>query len=111
MKIELLGTGSAEGWPGLFCSCEACRRARQLGGKNLRTRSSALIDDQIKIDLPPDTLHHVLTQGLDMTKIPYLLFTHGHDDHFAVRELQYLSWMFVSEPIRNPLQVFGSPDI
>lgn len=110
MEIKLLGTASAEGLPGLFCACEVCRRARELGGKNLRTRSSALIGGEIKIDLPPDTLHHVLAQGLDLTTTPYLLFTHAHDDHFAVRELQYLSWMFVPQPITKPLHVFGPRD-
>src|SRR2546423_13651603 len=104
MRIKLLGTGAAEGWPGLFCRCEICRPSRELGGKTLRSRSSALIDGVLKIDLPADTLHHVLTQRLDMTKAETLLFTHGHDDHFAVRELQYMPWMFVPQPITPTLQ-------
>src|SRR2546425_1124013 len=99
MEITLLGTGAAEGCPGLFCDCNICRRSRELGGKNLRSRSSALIDKTLKIDLAPDTFHHVLTHGLDLTAVEYLLFTHAHDDHFAVQELQYMSWMFVPKPI------------
>ena len=83
MEIKLLGTGSAEGWPGLFCRCDICRRSRELGGKHLRTRTSALIDGVVKIDLPPDTLQHIHTQGLDMTKVEFLIFTHAHDDHLA----------------------------
>lgn len=111
MHIKLLGTASAEGWPGMFCPCDICRRSREVGGKNLRSRSSALIDGVLKIDFPPDTQHHVLTQNLDLTQIKYLLFTHGHDDHFAVRELQYMSWMFVPEPARTPLQVLAPQDV
>jgi len=110
MEIKLLGTSSAEGWPGMFCACDVCRRSRQIGGKNLRTRSSALIDGVIKIDFPPDTLHHILTQGLDLTQVRYLLFTHAHDDHFAVRELQYLSWMFVPNPLTAPLNIIAPLD-
>lgn len=107
MEIKLLGTGSAEGWPGLFCACEVCQRSRKIGGKNLRTRSSALIDGALKIDFPSDTLHHVIVHGLDLTQVRYLLFTHAHDDHFAVRELQYLSWMFVPYAITTPLRVLA----
>src|SRR5690606_25207841 len=59
MNIHFLGTSSSEGWPALFCWCKDCWRARELGGANLRTRSSVHIDDVIKIDFPPDTLHHV----------------------------------------------------
>ena len=110
MEIKLLGTASAEGWPGMFCACEVCQRSRQVGGKNLRTRSSALIDGVVKIDFPPDTLHHILTQGLDLTKIEHLLFTHAHHDHFAIQDLQYMSWMFVPQPISTPLNIWGPLD-
>lgn len=107
MEIRLLGTGSAEGWPGMFCDCPVCRQSRVMGGKNLRSRSSALIDGGLKIDLPPDTQHHVLTQNLDMSGIKHLLFTHGHDDHCAGYELQYLSWMFVPQPVTTPLNILA----
>lgn len=107
MEIKLLGTSSAEGWPGLFCECDVCRRSRKIGGKDLRSRASALIDGALKIDLPPDTLHHALTQGLDLTCVKHLLFTHGHDDHCAGYELQYMSWMFVPGPIAEPLHILA----
>ncbi len=85
-------------------------RSRALRGKNLRSRSSALIDGTLKIDLSSDTLHHVLTQGLDMTRVDRLLVTHAHHDHFAVRELQYASWMFVPQSNGWRLQVLCPPD-
>ena len=56
MKIQILGTAAAEGWPALFCNCEACRRAREKGGKNIRTRAGTLIDDQLLIDFSADTI-------------------------------------------------------
>jgi phosphoribosyl 1,2-cyclic phosphate phosphodiesterase len=110
MRIKLLGTGSAEGLPALFCSCQICGAARKTGGKNHRTRASALIDDAFKVDLPPDTMHHVLAQGLDLPKIRCLFITHTHDDHFALQELQYMSWMFVTEEWTRKLPVYGPPD-
>lgn len=111
MKITLLGTSGAEGWPGLFCRCEACGKARKLGGKNLRTRNSALIDDVLKIDFPPDTLHHVIRYNLDLRCMRALLFTHAHDDHFSAAELQYRGPYFVPTPIADRLPIYGPADV
>jgi phosphoribosyl 1,2-cyclic phosphate phosphodiesterase len=111
MKVTLLGTSAAEGWPGLFCRCEACDKARKLGGKNIRTRSSALIDDTLKIDFPPDTLHHSIRYNLDLRGMTALLFTHAHDDHFSAPELQYLGEHFVPTPISEILPVYGPIDV
>lgn len=111
MKITLLGTSAAEGWPGLFCRCEACGKARTLGGKNIRTRHSTLVDDVIKVDFPPDTLHHVIRHGLDLRSLRALLFTHAHDDHFSAPELQYRGTYFTPSPILDPLPVYGPVDV
>jgi phosphoribosyl 1,2-cyclic phosphate phosphodiesterase len=108
MEVKLLGTGSAEGWPGLFCPCDVCKRSREVGGKNFRTRTSALLDGVVKIDLPPDTLQHLHLRGLDMTSLEFLVFTHAHDDHLASQELQYLDWMFVPERLIKPMTILGS---
>lgn len=83
MKITYYGTGAAEGWPALFCRCESCEKARALGGRNIRTRSQALIDEGVLLDFPPDTYMHVLHGGLDLTRVHTLLITHTHFDHFA----------------------------
>jgi phosphoribosyl 1,2-cyclic phosphate phosphodiesterase len=111
MKIQLLGTSAAEGWPALFCNCSACAKARRLGGKNLRTRASLLIDDVLKIELPPDTLHHVLHWGLDFSKLTHLFITHSHKDHFAVDELLYLGPDFAKRKNLNPLRVYGNSNV
>lgn len=60
MKIRYLGTAAAEGWPALFCSCPICTQARERGGKNLRTRTQAVLDGELLIDFPPDTYCHAL---------------------------------------------------
>lgn len=81
------------------------------GGSDRRTRSSVLIDNVIKIDMPPDTLAHVHQYPqIDLGNLQHLLFTHSHDDHFAVRELQYLSPIFA--PTRpEPLNVYATSEI
>lgn len=42
MKITYYGTAAGEAWPGVFCRCELCEKARALGGRNIRTRSRAV---------------------------------------------------------------------
>lgn len=87
MKLQYLGTAAAEGWPAVFCNCEACNEARRLGGKNIRTRSQALINSDLLIDFPCDTYHHVLREGFDLSAVRHLLVTHSHTDHFYPAEL------------------------
>ena len=43
MNIQYLGTAAAEGWPAPFCACPVCSYARAARGRNLRTRTQALI--------------------------------------------------------------------
>lgn len=82
MKITYYGTSASEAWPALFCSCQACRLARKLGGKNIRSRSQALVDTSLLIDFPPDTSYHVQHLNLDLQPVRTLLLTHSHHDHF-----------------------------
>lgn len=87
MKIKYFGTSAAEGIPGLFCNCSICTQAKEKGGRNIRTRSQALINDKILIDLPPDTLYHVQHLGLELHKIKHLFITHAHSDHLLASDL------------------------
>ena len=82
MEIQYLGTAAAEGLPALFCDCETCRRARDIGGKEVRTRTQSLVDGKILLDFPPDTYAHALRHSLRLGQIQHLLVTHSHMDHF-----------------------------
>ena len=81
MKIRYLGTAAAEGFPGLFCACENCKKAWRLGGRNIRSRSQAIVDDSLLIDFPADTFMHTVRYGIDLTSISHCLITHSHMDH------------------------------
>ena len=87
MKLKYLGTAASEGFPAVFCNCEYCKKARALGGKNIRTRSQALINDDLLIDLPADSFSHFLNNGIEGDSIKYLLITHAHSDHFYEKDL------------------------
>ena len=87
MKVKFLGTIAAEGGPALFCNCAYCKEAQRRGGKDIRTRSQILINDDMLVDFPADTYMHKLQYNIDMSKIKYLLITHSHHDHFYPQDL------------------------
>ena len=87
MKLQFLGTAAAEGFPAVFCNCKFCQEAKALGGKNIRTRSQAIINDDLLLDFPADTYHHFLQNNIDGDKIKYLFVTHSHADHLYVDDL------------------------
>lgn len=82
MKIQVLGTAAATSMPLAFCNCDVCKQSRKLGGKNIRKRSSIVINDELLIDLGPDVINACNTYGVDAGQIKYLLQTHSHSDHF-----------------------------
>ena len=87
MKLKYYGTGAGYGLPEVFCDCRICRHARENGGKNIRTRSMALLDGQLAIDLSVDTFHHCAFAGLDMRRVKHVLVTHSHHDPFFTSDL------------------------
>ena len=108
MKLTYLGTAAAEGFPAVFCNCQFCNEARRLGGKNIRTRSQSLINDDMLIDLPPDTYWHFINNGIEGDRIKYLLITHAHQDHFYPSELEMRNGAFAHDMRAPVLRVFGS---
>lgn len=109
MRIRILGSAAAEGWPAVFCGCDTCARARAAGGKDLRSRASVQIDDVLKIDLPPDTYYHSIRFGLDLARLRHLFFTHSHEDHFALDQMAYLRPPFAHN--NTPVKVYGNPTV
>jgi len=88
MHLKYFGTAAAEGIPGMFCTCPVCMESKRLGGKNIRTRSQALVDGRLLIDFPPDTYDHMLRYGLDLPSIKTLLLTHAHQDHLYAQDFE-----------------------
>lgn len=89
MRVRLLGTGAAEGIPAWYSGSRVSEHARKHGGRDVRTRCGAIVDGVIKLDLPPDSLAQMHRDGLDARDWLALIFTHSHDDHFAIDEIQY----------------------
>ncbi|MDR2535006.1 MAG: hypothetical protein LBD29_03120 [Treponema sp.] len=110
MKLLYLGTAAAEGIPGVFCSCSICRTAREKKGKDIRTRSQALVDGKILFDFPPDTYAHYIASGFtdfDLPAIRRLFITHSHQDHFYLQDLHLRKPIFTHPPIEI-LHIYGN---
>ncbi len=108
LKFRYLGTAAAEGWPAMFCECDHCKRAVKSGGRNIRTRSQAVIDEKLLIDFPADTYMHVLNFGLDLTKIHSCIITHNHSDHFYPADFEMRRKGFAHLSCERPLNVYGT---
>ena len=112
MKIKYLGTAAAEGLPGIYCECANCKKARKLGGKNIRSRSQALIDGKLLIDFPCDTYWHFVQNGISLTSVRNVLITHIHSDHFYPKDFGNFSPNYsVLDDTTFPFRVFGSEDL
>jgi len=110
MKILFLGTAAAEGWPALFCRCEDCRRARKLGGKNIRTRASLQLGSQYKVDFPPDSYFQMLKYGLFYADLEHLFITHTHQDHLYALDLRMREFPFSFITLKK-LHIYGSESV
>ena len=83
------------------------KRVRREGGRNIRTRSQACIDDTLLIDLPPDTYMHAVFGGLPLQDIEHCLITHSHFDHFVPEELDIRAACCVAE-VSHGFTVYGT---
>ena len=110
MELTYLGTAAAEGIPCAFCSCATCQEARRLGGRNIRTRSQALIDGQLLLDLGADTYLHNMYGKLDLRQVRACLITHVHSDHLYAEELDNRRPDFAHMEEEFPLTVYGSAE-
>ena len=90
MRITLLGTGSADGWPNPFCTCRSCAGQRDAGRS--RAPSSALIDDAVLVDPGPTAAHAASRLGVALDSVEHVLVTHGHPDHLDPAFLLARAW-------------------
>jgi phosphoribosyl 1,2-cyclic phosphate phosphodiesterase len=111
MNLTILGTSAAEGWPALWCTCDACREAVRRGGRDLRTRAAYNVDQRLQIDLGPDALAHMWRSGIDYSQMEHLFFTHSHADHCEPENLMYRRRGFSAIPEDSLLHVYGNEHV
>ncbi|MFM8154508.1 MAG: bifunctional adenosylcobinamide kinase/adenosylcobinamide-phosphate guanylyltransferase [Actinomycetes bacterium] len=91
MRVRMLGTGSADGWPNPFCDCASCTSERQVGRTRMPT--SALLDDVIMIDSGPTAPYRASEATISLRDVEHLVITHGHPDHLAPSILLWREWI------------------
>ncbi|MUH45467.1 MAG: bifunctional adenosylcobinamide kinase/adenosylcobinamide-phosphate guanylyltransferase [Actinobacteria bacterium] len=101
MRIRMLGTGAADGWPNPFCTCNSCAAERAAGRS--RTSSAAIIDGIVLIDCGPTTTHAAVRAAVELSGVEHVLITHGHPDHLAPEFLLWREWI----PDLRHLHVWG----
>ncbi len=106
MKLQLLGTGSSDGWPNPWCSCASCNWARTAG--ELRGQTGVLVDDRLLIDCGPDVPRAAARFGIDLGPVELLLIGHAHPDHCGPQALMWRGW---SSRSAYPLEVIGPPAV
>jgi adenosylcobinamide kinase/adenosylcobinamide-phosphate guanylyltransferase len=97
MRITLLGTGSADGWPNPFCHCDSCDAERAEG--RTRAPSAALVDDVVLIDCGPTAPQAIGAASRSLAAVEHVLVTHGHPDHLDPAFLLYRSWAGTSRAL------------
>jgi adenosylcobinamide kinase/adenosylcobinamide-phosphate guanylyltransferase len=97
MRVRLLGTGSADGWPNPWCTCAACAAALRRG--QLRVPTSALVDGRLLLDCGPETPRSALRHGASLAEVTHVLITHDHPDHSAPMALLARRWAGRTEPL------------
>lgn len=103
MKLLFLGTGAGD-----FLACEDAQntdanvvRARELGGRNLRDASQALLEPDILVDFYSD--RQITRYEVDSEQIKHLLITHCHWDHFQPARI-----VEFAEQQPHRLQIYGN---
>ena len=108
MKIIFLGTSAGEEYPGIWCECENCSKARKWSGKNIRRNSSVILDKDVMIDMGKTAHIQAERFGVNLREINTLLVTHSHLDHFNTHTLWTRCAAFPPPPHLN---IFGGRQV
>ena len=107
MRLRILGSAAAEGWPAMYCRCEACTEARRRGGRNLRRRTAYAVNDDTLVDFGPDIFWQSVEFDIDLASIRQVLLTHSHNDHLSPPEFGWRARGYCATEC-EPLDIFGN---
>ncbi len=84
LEFVFLGTSAGEQFPGFWCTCATCQKARELGGRNIRRNSCAWLSPDTLIDFSPDVFTQAERFGVPIVGTRHLIVTHSHEDHLGM---------------------------
>ena len=105
MRVDLLGTGSADGWPNPWCKCASCTWMRAHG--QVRGQTAAVVDGRLLLDCGPEVPRAAERLQRSLADVRHLLFTHAHPDHLGPAVLMWRDWTHPTDP----LDVVGPPAV
>lgn len=96
--------------PAMFCNCVFCKKIREAGPYEFRTRTQVLIDDKICLDFPPEAYVHSLVYGINYSSLEYLLVTHSHMDHFYAHDFILRGYKYAAVAAKT-LNIYGNEEV
>lgn len=90
MRIRVLGSGAADGWPNPWCPCTSCAAALTQGA--VRGQTCVLLDDRVLLDLGPTVGLAAGRLGVSLRDVDTVLVTHRHVDHHFPQAWVWRYW-------------------
>lgn len=97
VRIQVLGSGAADGWPNPWCSCDSCRAALEQGV--VRAQTSVLVDGRLLLDLGPTIGLSAASTGLSLRDVDTVCVTHRHVDHHFAQAWVWRYWAREARPL------------
>lgn len=97
MRIHVLGSGAADGWPNPWCGCASCAAALEQGV--VRGQSCVLLDGRLLLDLGPTVGLAAARLGVSLRDVETVLVTHRHVDHHFPQAWVWRYWARDARPL------------
>jgi phosphoribosyl 1,2-cyclic phosphate phosphodiesterase len=106
LYLQFLGTSAGEQYPGLWCRCPTCTKARKLGGPNIRSNSCAFLFPDCMLDFGAEVFQQARKFNVPILDVRHLFMTHSHEDHFYPQHLLW-RWMAPDQELPPSHDTFG----
>jgi adenosylcobinamide kinase/adenosylcobinamide-phosphate guanylyltransferase len=90
VRVQVLGSGAADGWPNPWCPCASCAAALDQGV--VRAQSTALVDGRLLLDIGPTFASSAARLGTSLKDVEVVLVTHRHADHHFPQAWVWRYW-------------------
>ena len=97
MRIQVLGSGAADGWPNPWCGCASCRAAIEQGV--VRGQTSVLVDGRLLLDLGPVVGLSAAAARVSLRDVDTVCVTHRHVDHHFAQAWVWRYWARGARPL------------
>ncbi|MGF7234919.1 MAG: bifunctional adenosylcobinamide kinase/adenosylcobinamide-phosphate guanylyltransferase, partial [Frankia sp.] len=106
MRLTLLGTGAADGWPDPWCGCASCAWGRSTG--QLREPTALLLDDLLLVGGGPTAPRAAARLRVGLSEVRYVLLGLGEHDQAGS---DWLRRAAAALPDSAELTVLGPPEV